>query len=103
MAKVGGKRAGAGRKKGSKNRKTSEIAMKAAGEGITPLEYMLKVMRDKNADTSRRDDMAKAAASFVHPRLSATDHSGELGLKHRHELSPELKELVLNVIGSGQK
>lgn len=44
----------------------------ARAEGITPLEYMLKVMRDVTADDKRRDAMAAAAASYMHPRLSNT-------------------------------
>ena len=38
--------------------------MKAAiaASGETPLEYMLRIMRDEAAKSTRRDDMAKAAA-----------------------------------------
>jgi hypothetical protein len=75
----GGKRQGAGRKPGSKSRKTSEIALKAAGEGMTPLEYMLDRMRDPNEETSLRADMAKSAAPYIHPRLAAVEHSGKGG------------------------
>jgi hypothetical protein len=35
-----------------------------------PLDYMLRLMRDETADEKRRDDMAKAAAPFVHARIS---------------------------------
>lgn len=42
-------------------------------DGITPLEYMLKILRDETADPLRRDDMAKAAAPYVHPRLSSIE------------------------------
>ena len=31
---------------------------------------MLAVLRDENAKPERRDDMAKAAAPYIHPRLS---------------------------------
>ena len=34
----------------------------------TPLEYMLTVLNDPNADPSRRDRLAIAAAPFVHGR-----------------------------------
>ena len=84
----GGKREGAGRKPGSKTKKTAEIALKAAEEGITPLEYMLNVMREpipENADplakaqmTANRMDAAKAAAPYIHPRLSAVEVKGEI-------------------------
>jgi hypothetical protein len=34
----------------------------------TPLEYMLRVMRDPSADDARRDAMAKAALPYLHAR-----------------------------------
>ena len=37
-------------------------------ENLTPLEYMLRIMRDPNEDKDRRMRMAIAAAPFVHPR-----------------------------------
>ena len=45
--------------------------------GETPLEYMLRIMRDEAAESTRRDDMAKAAAPYLHPRLSSVEHTGE--------------------------
>ena len=76
MPNIGGKRPGAGRKPGSANRKTREIADSAAEAGITPLEWMLSVIRDEKADVKRRDEMAKAAAPFMHPRLTAVEPHG---------------------------
>jgi hypothetical protein len=75
----GGFRNGSGRKVGSASKRTREIANAAAENGETPLEYMLRVMRDDTAKAERRDEMAKAAAPFIHPRLSAIGHSGEIG------------------------
>lgn len=66
----GGKRAGAGRKPGAATKRNREIADAAARAGEMPLEYMLRVMRDKKATVARRDEMAKAAARFCHPALS---------------------------------
>jgi hypothetical protein len=34
---------------------------------------MLSVLRDANADAKRRDAMAIAAASYLHPKLSALE------------------------------
>jgi hypothetical protein len=65
----GGKRPGAGKKKGTRAKKTVELLEAVASSGETPLEYMLRIMRDENADNSRRDDMAKAAASYVHSKM----------------------------------
>lgn len=88
MAK-GGARQGAGRKRGGKNAKSAEIAQKAAAAGLTPLEYMLDILRGKppeGADVvqilayeSMRFEAAKAAAPYVHPRLAAVEHSGKDG------------------------
>jgi hypothetical protein len=59
-----------GRQKGVANKRTREIADAAVKEGLTPLEWMLQVLRDENVDPERRDEMAKAAAPYIHPRLS---------------------------------
>ncbi|MER8925799.1 hypothetical protein [Mesorhizobium sp. M0859] len=40
---------------------------------------MLKVMRNPRATDQRRDDMAKAAAPYVHPKLASTQHTGPNG------------------------
>jgi len=70
----GGKRRGAGRKPGSKAVRRSDIIIREAMErGETPLQYMLAVMQDQNAPIERRDDMAKAAAPYCHPRLAAIE------------------------------
>ena len=45
MAVRGGKRAGAGRKKGSLTKRTQELVAKATAEGVQPLEIMLRNMR----------------------------------------------------------
>jgi hypothetical protein len=37
--------------------------------GISPLQYMLAVVRDPKADTKRRDTMALAAAPYCHPKV----------------------------------
>ena len=68
----GGKRPGAGRKPGSLTKRTREIAEGAAATGEAPLEFMLRVMRDPRANAAIRADMAKSAAPYIHPRLSAT-------------------------------
>jgi len=66
-----------GRQKGTPNRATAARVAEIAASGLTPLDYMLRVMRDDEAPKKRRDDMAKAAAPYVHPRLAALGHSGK--------------------------
>lgn len=75
----GGKRDGAGRKPGTINRTSAAKRATIAASGLTPLDYMLTVMRDTKAPADRRDDMAKAAAPYVHPKLAAVEHSGPDG------------------------
>lgn len=69
-----------GRKKGTPNKATAAKAAAVAASGLTPLDYMLSVLRDKNAAVERRDEMAKASAPYVHPRLSSLHHSGNVTL-----------------------
>ncbi len=86
MGIKGGRRPGAGRKKGSRNKETLkrvDIAAKALDSGITPLDYLLDVMRKPIPDDAeaalkvvmigQRFEAAKAAAPYVHPRLAALE------------------------------
>lgn len=74
----GGRREGAGRKRGGANKLTKAAAEKAAAEGIMPLDYMLNVMRDEREAGNVRLDAAKAAAPYVHAKLSAMTIDGKL-------------------------
>lgn len=67
-----------GRQKGTPNKLTAARQAEIAATGETPLQYMIRVMRDETVDSERRDEMAKAAAPYVHPRLAAIEHSGEI-------------------------
>ncbi len=97
----GGKRPGAGRKTGSLTKRTRQIAEAVATQGITPLEVMMKVMHQlyeeaANVQEEELGDKALAnearikllnmaatvgrhAAPYVHPRLSAIEHTGKDG------------------------
>lgn len=65
----GGKRPGAGRPKGSKDGVKLEREAKIAASGLTPLAFMLRILRDEDADPEDRKWAAQAAAPYVHPRL----------------------------------
>ena len=43
---------------------------RATGSGLTPLDYLLQIVRDPKASTARRDKMAKAALPYCHERLA---------------------------------
>ena len=63
-----------GRKKGSKNKRTLEIEERS--NGITPLEFMLKVMRNSKNPVAVRCEMAKAAAPYLHAKRAAENGHG---------------------------
>jgi hypothetical protein len=90
----GGKRKGAGRKKGGKSAKTElrltkSVEILISGE-LTPLDFIVAVMRNEDVDLATRFDAAKAAAPYVHPKLAAVAHSGPNGgpIEHEHEIGP---------------
>jgi hypothetical protein len=66
--KTGGRVAGVSKNKATKARE-AEISL----SGLTPLQYMLEVMRDKSQEPSMRLSAAKSAAPYVHPSLSSVD------------------------------
>ena len=75
----GGKREGAGRKKGTKNRRTLAEKEALAASGLSPLDYMLSVLRDKKQPEELRLTAAKAAAPYCHRALKAIEVSGPEG------------------------
>lgn len=79
MAQRGGKRPGAGRKKGSPNKATIERQKAVEESGLTPLDYMLHIMRDESMSPDMRLDAANKAAPYVHPKLATVDHKSSDG------------------------
>jgi hypothetical protein len=62
-----------GRIAGTLNKRTQDMLDAVTSTGETPLEYMLRVMRDPEASAARRDAMAIAAAPYVHSKLAQVD------------------------------
>jgi hypothetical protein len=52
-------------------------AQPGAINGATPLDYMLGVMRDPAVEPARRDEMAKLALPYMHPKVTATEPNGQ--------------------------
>ena len=64
-------------------------ALIAGGE--TPLEYMLRMLRDPLTEHTRKDELSKAAAPYMHPRLASTEVSGNADKPIAHKLTIEFK------------
>lgn len=91
MAYHGGSRNGSGRRKGGQNQKTREIAVRATAEGITPLEVMLRAMRQayEAGDLDKAAGHAKDAAPYCHPR------QGQLSIKAEIEQTTHVVEFIV--------
>lgn len=73
----GGARPGAGRKKGEPNKRTAALQAAVEASGITPLEYLLQVMRNDLNELPIRLDAAKSAAPYVHAKLANVQVTGK--------------------------
>ena len=90
----GGVRAGAGRRAGVPNKASQKRQAEAARTGELPLAYMLRIMRDELAPQKRRDEMAKAAALYVHPRLSSVETKSVTPPRSEEQINARLRELL---------
>jgi hypothetical protein len=96
-----------GRKKGSKNKikapdLKAEIVQGAVLAGLTPLEFMLALMRDETKDIVFRADMAKSAAPYVHQKLVATDNTNRRPPPRTDQSIAQLRdELLQDMVEAG--
>lgn len=80
MAAPKGTRPPGGSRKGCPNKATAAREAKVAASGLTPLDFMLKVLRNTRASFEDRKWAAASAAPYVHPRLNSVHHGGAIGL-----------------------
>lgn len=93
-----------GRQKGTPNRASAARQQEIVASGLTPLDFMLAVLRDEAKPFEARFEAARAAAPYVHPRLTATHLSGTLNSNPLAELTDaelvafitEARELIAN-------
>ena len=86
MGKPKGSTKTGGRKKGSKNKATAAREKEIKESGLTPLDYMLEILRDDKATGEDRKWAAGQAAPYCHSKLSTVDHSGSLNITHEEAL-----------------
>ncbi len=73
MASLGGKREGAGRPPGSKNKRTQEIEEKLAGLNCDPIEGMAMIASDPTASQELKFQAFKELAQYVAPKRKAVE------------------------------
>lgn len=86
MAK-GGKREGAGRKPGTPNKRTAETTAAIEASGLTPLAYMMGLLRNEKNAPELRFEAAKAAAPYVHAKLANVELNASLTFSHEDALA----------------
>jgi hypothetical protein len=62
-----------GRTKGPPNKATAAKAVAIEASGLTPLAYLLSLVRDETLERAERISAAKAAAPYVHPRMAPAE------------------------------
>ena len=73
MSGHGGSRPGAGRKPGARNKRIAAQIKAIEDSGLTPLDYMLSILRDEDKTESVRLQAAKDAAPYVHQKLQSLE------------------------------
>jgi len=71
-----------GRKAGTRNRKTAELIKAVEATGITPLDYMLSVLRDEEKPESVRLQAARDSAPFIHSKLQSLEVETSVTTNH---------------------
>jgi hypothetical protein len=90
-----------GRQRGTPNRATAAKAAEIAASGMTPLDYMISVMRDEAASRPERLEAAAKAAPYVHPRLSSIEYIAPAEPEEDvdlSELDPEEREQLRKML-----
>ena len=82
MSSHGGSRLGAGRKPGKRNRKTAELIKAVEATGLTPLDYLLSILRDEEKPENIRLQAARDSAPYVHQRLQAVELESNVTTNH---------------------
>ena len=91
MSNMGGARPGAGRPKGTRNKASTRQIRELREKGMTPLDYLTSIYTDPKADEKLRIDAAKAAAPYVHAKLSNVEMNSNVTVRSHEEWLNELK------------
>ena len=71
-----------GRKAGTRNKRTAELIKAVEAAGITPLDYLLSVLRDEEKPENIRLQAARDAAPYVHQKLQSIEMESNVTTNH---------------------
>jgi hypothetical protein len=98
----------AGRKPGSRNRRTVELEWTAALTGKTPLKIMLATMHHYEAlgEFDKAAAVARDAAPYIHPRMASIAVGGQPGghpIETREVSNVELARRIAFIFGQAAR
>ena len=83
-----------GRKKGTPNRVTLDREAHIEKTGLTPLQYMLGLLRDEANPQDVRFAAAKEAAPYVHPKLASIDANMNHTVTKHDDVLAEIEAVI---------
>ncbi len=86
----------AGRKPGSKNKRTLAIRKLCEEKDFEPLVFLIDVAKNEEIEWSHRIKAACEVNACVNPRLKAIEHSGNIGKNNVKEMSEEELMAIAN-------
>jgi hypothetical protein len=87
-----------GRRKGIPNKSTLARKAAIAASGLSPVDYLLSMMRDESAPRPERVEAAKAAAPYCHARLAPVEAPRPAPEEAIKNIQRELKQPDLTML-----
>ncbi|MFS8371245.1 hypothetical protein [Acetobacter indonesiensis] len=81
---------------------SSKVTSQLAAKGATPLEIMARVMAGDTSVTEMQFEAAKAAAPYIHPKLSAIQMNATVRRSVADMSDDELAALATDGDGQGE-
>jgi hypothetical protein len=99
---------GAGRRPGSRNRRSVELEKAVAETGKTPLQVLLDTMRHylEVGDRDKAAIFAKDAAPYVHPKITSISVGGQPGaspIETKNVTNVELARRIAFILGQAAR
>ncbi len=89
-----------GRRKATPKKEIAGCGAEVAESPLTPLGYMLRVLRDPESTRDEKKWAAQQAVPYVHARLASMKAGGPGGgaVPHDHKLDPAVQEMIDRVV-----